>query len=318
MRSRSLQTTVCLAAIGGVLGACTLEQAGPGDGIDGVGGAADTEKTAVQSADLDAAWTTGPFHWQQNWAPVELESADTHVCVLTRVRGSFEGDGEKVRVFISANKWFIGGASQQSGVAGSACCFRKSGFLAPGPARWNSSEFTVGSVGGCSQRSVNTWAGDAVTFVSGVQGRFAGGGELAKTTQSISPSTASQLIVQSCSPSIMDGYAYSFFAGQPGGVTLARFQGPNGVGNAATAGTYSASAPPGYLTPMTPTDTTMCHFVKISGDFNGAGEFAEILHQLDGAGVDRWYLRTSSGSGGGVNAQARCYLRNQNVFLPWP
>ena len=61
---------------------------------------------------------------------------------------------------------------------------------------------------------------------------------------------------------------------------------------------------------MAPTSQAMCHFTRLEGDFNGDGEFAQIRAELV-SGTERWVLNTGHGSGSGVVARARCYLRDQ-------
>lgn len=51
-------------------------------------------------------------------------------CGFTYVQGNFQGGGETVQIYPSAGDWYLGGASQQTGVAAKARCF---------PEEWTSS-----------------------------------------------------------------------------------------------------------------------------------------------------------------------------------
>jgi hypothetical protein len=67
---------------------------------------------------------SGEFSWSQG-QPSTFMGNDTgfRACLLTRVQGNFAGVGERVEITRSSfGSWFLGGASQQSGVAAGARC----------------------------------------------------------------------------------------------------------------------------------------------------------------------------------------------------
>jgi hypothetical protein len=63
------------------------------------------------------------FSWRQG-EPAKPMFADNGftVCMLTKVQGKFDGGGEHVEVTRSNGMWFLGGGSQQSGVAAEGRC----------------------------------------------------------------------------------------------------------------------------------------------------------------------------------------------------
>jgi hypothetical protein len=65
--------------------------------------------------------------------------------------------------------------------------------------------------------AVSTWNGDAATFIVGVNGHLRGGAEHTRIVQSQDVSAPSELRVGSAA-GYQRSWAYSFFAGTPGGV----------------------------------------------------------------------------------------------------
>jgi hypothetical protein len=56
--------------------------------------------------------------WHQGEPAVRLIRAEEGFCALTQVTGSFQGGGEAVRVYVADDGyWYLGGDSQQDGVA---------------------------------------------------------------------------------------------------------------------------------------------------------------------------------------------------------
>ena len=61
--------------------------------------------------------------WTQN-APTFYLGSNYASCFLTGMRGKFQGAGERVTVSNNFGEWYLGGASNQFGVAASARCYR--------------------------------------------------------------------------------------------------------------------------------------------------------------------------------------------------
>jgi hypothetical protein len=270
------------------------------DDMSDQGGAGHASSIETVSEQLDTGWTSGPFPVGQN-ADRQLESDSTHVCVLTKVSGHYAGGGEMVQLLRVNGFWRLRTQSQQEGVGAEAFCFMKSGFQANGSARWTSNAFSGFEIGvsSCSSRLTQAWQGDATTYVSGLTGPWDGGCEFVGVNQAASGTALSQLVVGAGMSKLVEGFAQSFFAGTPSSGVRAKFF---------NSQTFSVGN--NRSTVMAPTDQAMCHFTEIRGDFNGGGEFVQILPVLDG-GVEKWQLLSHTQSGGGVTASARCYLRDQ-------
>ena len=275
------------------------------DGTGGGPGVADEPVAQVAEA-LDSSWATGPFTWDQGHSDVRMMSATTHVCVLTTVRGEFDGGGEWIRSeVLSDNYWYLRGDSQASGVRAQAFCFDKSKFLANGDARWISDAFYASdNTSGCNGGWTNTWWGDAATFLSGVQGEFDGSGERGAITQSTTPFSSSALRAESCA-GWLRASGHSFFAGTPHSGQTAKFWG----------GERTVSVSKGTdEVQLAPTGDAMCYLTRVEGYFNGSGEHVVIYPKYVN-GLEYWYLKathsTTDAVGQWVSGRARCYRRDQ-------
>lgn len=261
--------------------------------------------------------------WTQGQPPVQLIGEAEGACFLTRVSGSFRGGGEQVRVYTDKGSWWLGGSSKQDGVGGTAHCLRwnEFTFLGGGDVRWASGEFSTSmEAESCSvlpfidfpppYLPANTWWGDAGTYVSGVQGRFDGGGEYVRIAQSAQGSDPSQVGAGTkvCGNSVT-GYARSIFVGRPQTGTLAKFHGPGTIWPATmpAAHEYAVSSAKGPAQLQLPSaDQSVCYFTHVGGKLRGGGEFVELA--IDGA--RNWRLTAQHKGGGapdGVFARARCY-----------
>jgi len=252
-------------------------------------------------------WRSGPYTLKQTlWdMKIPLDLASTHICVLTRVSGKFQGGGEKVRLRIDADGhwWLDVDNSSDQGVAGTAYCFWKGGFLANGTDRWISPAFTARE-----KHAVPAWNGDAATMLAGVNGHLRGGDEHARIVQSPDVNGISELRVGSAA-GFLKAWAYSFFAGAHADSqrTAAKFfQGINGEFKLDHVNIVS----PRWVE-MAPTKDAMCYFTRLQGRFNGYGEWAEIAPFIDSNGVERWRLGAQAEGDSEVFAAARCYLRDQ-------
>jgi hypothetical protein len=276
--------------------------------------------TSVKALDKGIA---GPYAAKPN-QKLQLKD-DQYVCVLTRVQGQFSGGGEQVVVMEDEkHAWFLQVDSQsESGVTGGAYCFRKDHFL-PAPVealvagsitgkspfvRWVSEVLNrnFDHEGDCGGKSTNLWLGDAAAILSGMAGKFVGGGEFARVVQSSDPNKPSYINAHSCQDSTIGAYGYSFFVGKPHSGTLPKFHNFGGAleseAKVETKGSQSKSAP------LIGTDMGMCYFTKISGEFRGGGEVAEIVPGPDPmSGKEMWWLRARSKSESGIEARARCML----------
>lgn len=270
---------------------------------------------AGQAAAVDPNWAVGPYSWSQYGSTVQMMPTSTHVCVLTRVAGDFDGGGEQVKVYQYGGYWFMGGGSQQSGVGGQAWCFAKNAFVANGSARWNSDDASVwaSSGSGCYSGQHNgMWWGDATTFLNGIGGKLRSSGDRAQAIQSNGAYTPSALRVDACSSGYLIAFGMSFFAGAPQSGALAKYWG----GIYTVDSSYACANDYGvYEVEMAPVNDAMCHFTSIGGggNWDGGAEAVTIYPKIAG-GIERWYMQAHSGYCGTSRktvAQARCYRRDQ-------
>jgi hypothetical protein len=112
----------------------------------------------------------GSVNWKQGQSPTYIGPADGRVCFLTSVTGRFEGWGEYVQTYISNGAWYLGGASQQSGVAATAVCYKDLNFSDEYTWRQGQPAFQIGSPGQAC----------ALTFVGG---KFKGASEMVNITR---------------------------------------------------------------------------------------------------------------------------------------
>ena len=268
----------------------------------------------------DPAWATGPYAWSQGKAFKQMESTQTHVCILTKVTGDFDGGGEEVKVFQASGYWYLGGKSQQTGVGGQAYCFAKDKFLANGPLRINSDDgiWKMAKAGSnCFSAQGDAWWGDATTMLSGISGELRKSGDKAVIKLSSGPFTPSILRVDTCkednsSNGYLKAYAHSFFAGTGSSGKLAKYWGSEYV---ADSGKKCVDGLGDYEVPMAPVNDAMCHFTWIGGgdNWSGGAEYVRIYPKYDG-NIERWFLRAHAGGCGNDHrtvAHAFCYKRDQ-------
>lgn len=253
-----------------------------------------------------------PFYttheWAQGQAPVEMKPASTHVCALTKIQGRFRGGGERVQVYVnpSTGNWRLEGSSYQHGVAASAACFRKSGFLANGTERTTSPQMTltygIPYASGGSQVCGSNWrltlGGENATFLTGYAGPLRGGGEWVWVNQSSAPTTSSTLHAGLCGGELW-AFAHAFFVGDSANRQAAKFYRNTefGVGH-------------NEFVDMAPVNDAMCYLTMVQGAFDGGGEAVEIFPAIDTNGIKRWRLQ-ARGFSSGVSGRARCMLRDQ-------
>lgn len=64
-------------------------------------------------------------HWEQGQPPVQLIKSSEGFCVLTKVTGHFQGDGESVKLWIDNDGyWYLGGQSHQTEVGADCAVLR--------------------------------------------------------------------------------------------------------------------------------------------------------------------------------------------------
>lgn len=77
---------------------------------------------AAKAHCVNTRYRSGPHYWNQGSGRLPIAPANEWACGLTRMRGGFEGSGERVSVYGDGDSWYLAGSSLQSGVAASAYC----------------------------------------------------------------------------------------------------------------------------------------------------------------------------------------------------
>ena len=239
----------------------------------------------------------------------------THVCALSLIWGTLYGNGSWLYVSNVGSNWSlstvpIGGTGR---VTGEATCYPLSafssagggGFLNPSPA------FGV-NLPGKGSGSVNTWWGDAATFLTAIGGRFSGSGEFARVSQNATTQLPSKLTLSTLQTGTHVAEAHSLFVGVPGGGHIPQFIGPNGVGSIAQAGewvfdyegsdTFHSSG-----TTMASATEAFCYLTKVTGNWGSKDSWLQITPDAS----NRWTLKGFAPSGFGVHAFAQCYKLRQ-------
>jgi hypothetical protein len=126
---------------------------------------------ATALAAINSDFVSFSFTWSQGQPPVPMGSSAELFCFLTEIQGNFAGGGEMVRIFDSGGSWWLGGASQQSGVAARALCISTQYF---GQTLAVSGEFPWVQGTNATFLGADT---NRVCFLTRVSGKFQGGGE---------------------------------------------------------------------------------------------------------------------------------------------
>lgn len=212
------------------------------------------------------------FSWYQGNPSTPMGPVDKRVCFLTFVRGKFEGGGEMVRVYSSNGSWYLGGTSQQSGVAAKARCVSVS----------TNADYTTEYSWGQGQLPVKM--ADAYTyscFLTRMKGKFMGGGEQVEIIRDISQTGRWTLGGKSSQSSVAAG---------------ARCIRGDSTKPKAWSQGYEAA----YL--ATASDVQGCFLTRVTGKFRGSGEY---VHAFITGGY--WYLGGQSFQQS-VGATARCLM----------
>jgi hypothetical protein len=293
---------------GWTVGTVALLICGAGAGCDDGSPIIDLE-TPADGVETRASAVVAPtiFTWVQGQPDKKMVSADGNICTLTLVQGRFMGGGERVRVWIKSDGfWYIGGISQQTGVAGAAYCVPFGNFLG-GPTKAHSGEYTdlpsedAGwpSTGCKFDGGTRTWAGDAATWLTRVSGEFNQSGDKARIFQESDAFRNSEVYGGDCKNDITAG-AHSFYVGDTLHRKPAVFRGPNGVGDAAVASEWSVTTP--SVVTLASRDQHLCYLTEINGVLQSANDSVRLLSESG-----NWSLSVM----GGVRVKARCFLYDQ-------
>jgi hypothetical protein len=194
-----------------------------------------------------------------------------------------------------------------------ANCYPFSAFSATNGTLLHSNAPFTAVVPSTGSVSLLTWQADAATILTGIGGRFAGGGEVARISNTSNPSAFSSLNLTSQQSDAHQAEAQTFFIGVPGGTHIALFVGPNGVGNLAAAGEWVADFDASQKfnngeVNMASLDEAFCYLSKVSGHWGNSDSFVQIFQDFN---HNRWVLNTGATGSNTIHALARCYRLNQ-------
>ena len=253
------------------------------------------------------------FQWVKGEPQKTLHPVSTHVCGLAMVRGQF-GTDTNVRLNRVGGNWVMGGGNPAANTLQmQAVCEPLSAFRTnAGRTISHTGEFGAITTANNSSKVVSMPAGTAA-ILTGLWGRFEGGGERARTT--LLPTLEIKKGSQSGAHAAY-GTALSFglAVGETpfySDETAPRSEswdhvivGCDGSLDGCTNGRNIA-----------PLATTFCYLVSVSGDFNGADEWVQVYPRYaDGT----WRTKGYVASGNGVSMRAECLLNDQRRAIVNP
>jgi hypothetical protein len=240
----------------------------------------------------------------------------THVCSLSLIYGTLYGSGSWLSVSNVGSIWSLSTipVGTTARVTGEATCYPLTAFTPEsGGTIFNPSSVFDATVPGTGTASVDAWKGDAATFLTGIGGRFSGGGEYARVSQNATTQLLSKVTVGSLQSGTHFAEAHSLFVGVAGGNHVPQFIGPKGVGNITAAGewTFDYEGSDSFhngATTMASATEAFCYLTKVTGNWGSKDSWVQILPDSS----NRWTLNGYAPSGYGVHAYAQCYKLQQS------
>jgi hypothetical protein len=246
-------------------------------------GCGEVDDTVIETQSSAITWRR--YSWEQGQPAVNMGSGADRVCFLTGVHGSFRGGGEAVRVLNANGTWLLTGSSQQSGVGGTAACVSQAPLTQPVfPGRYSleyvwrqgNAPVNMGSTNG------------RVCFLTGMSGKFEGGGEMIRTRVS----NGSWFLDGTSSQAGVAAWAYCL-----GGVP---YTVEKSYDQTQGSGTFLFSDPK--------MDAAVCALTRVQGKFRGATESVAVDFHPDIPQIAGWYMYVHSNQAG-VGMGARCIFQ---------
>lgn len=287
---------------------------------------------------LNKPLVTTTYHWQVGMNPVQLPPAATHICLLTKLAGNFAGAGERIALYIDSGaaggpRWTLNGTSGQSELMGEATCAAKVQFV---PAVNKPSELVAIAYdhhvnGGCGNHIVQMPdpADTHAFFISGVGGKFRGGGEsitafrqgkngaikvngcsgyVDGTLLSIGDTSVAKAMFRTGSARVPAGSRNTNFGASMSGPKSESFLHVLGdMFTFQTGADLSVDTVTPGNTVMVPQNEALCGIVGIVGKLQGYGEEITILKS-----GGYWKLHVNEqGEDASLAAVSRCFARDQ-------
>jgi hypothetical protein len=260
-----------------------------------------------------AAVATTTYQW--NTFPDDMPIQEK-LCVVSGLYGGFAGYYDRFELLTWAsypnydlrqNDLGLGTSSGR----GSITCTRYTNFLHDaGGVRWLGTGWGATEWGGGSPKM---WWGDAASFLMGIQGEYAGGGEVAKVIQSTGATTPSVLDIVGEAFDNNGAHGNSYFVGIPGSGKLVRLYGyrdgswVRGSVKSSATFEFNVSTTSGFSSYwLPPRDRAFCYLTRVGGEFDGGGERLQIT--VEG---DNWFLRAQAAAGKHVAGAVRCMAYDQ-------
>jgi len=260
--------------------------------------------------------------WEGDFASAPSFHTSYNLCVLSGVSGDFHfSDPDDNQVFLTATDAGRWSSYFRMPGTGYQICTKWYNFVTgdertPILSKSVDVEFTAID----EARSEAASPGDFATFVAGMAGEFAGGGEYVTAEQSGSLTENSRIKAQTLTGHYLPwpdsshiwgmGYSVGFVGGTPKLVNLWGFV--NGAfkrGTINSAGTYTfdVSTVSGYSSYwMADTDRAVCYLSRISGNLDGGGEGIRIVKN-----GSQWFLKSWAAGGKAVMGSSRCLAYDQ-------
>jgi hypothetical protein len=309
--SKGLMSVIAL--VGVAISACGSEE------TDGGEGGLATEPAGYQDNGglVGRSHLVQRFRWSKGQARVTMMPHETHMCAMTMVRGDMARDTQ-IRIFKAGSNWVMEGLRPGSNfLEMEATCIALSRFILQSNwDRYSSGEWTITTSASNTTRSQSMWS-DSAPILTGLQGQFDGGGERAWVSF---PNAMSVNIKKGGAPGTHMAFAHSLLLGEEDPVSAAEVAVPKYMMFSLGVFTRSISlAKPsctlGLCTPpvAAPTLTLgnvnedFCFLTSISGDLNGAAEWAQVLARHD---TNLWTFSAARGEGS-VFAAAACLKIDQ-------
>jgi hypothetical protein len=303
--------TACTQGIEGAPEPGGFEADGPPPGTIVIQPSADADQVAK------AAVATTTYQWDT--FPDDIPVQDK-LCLVSGFYGKFEHMNHQFEVTHGGPNYYLWQDSMYLGVngagRGSVTCVRHSKFLADeGGVHWLSYQFGAGvDTDLWGLETQNMWWGSAASFVSGIRGEFAGGGEHVKIFQSTSGTKPSVLEART-EASELWGHGSSYFVGVPDTGKLVKLYGYRDGswvrGTVLSKGTfeYNVGTQAGFSSYwLPPRDKAFCYITNVSGNFDGGGERLQIT--VNG---DQWFVKAQGAAGKFVAGSVRCMAYDQRT-----
>lgn len=262
------------------------------------------------------------FRWTKGEAQKVLVSASTHICGLSMVRGQLHTN-TSLMVLRQNGNWVLRGLNPGGNLLqAEAVCEPYSAFRVNSGSASNGGDFVVSTTSKNVTRSTALLSRTA-PVLTGLVGRFEGGGERARVLFGSPPTVEVKNGGQ-------DGTHSAFASALSFGPLASQFPRFNSYFNdglAVSDGVTVSWSPndvivgcegdvlcceSDYICPkkVAPLASAFCYLSSVSGDFNGADEWVQVVPDRNSG---HWTIAMESESGNGLTARVSCLDMDQRT-----